>query len=67
MNITSDSRPRRRQRSGYEVPVFEQPGFVNGNQDAQVTAVAYCAPIATGHAVGSPDKATVFGSGLASK
>ena len=52
--------------TGYEVSVFEQPGLANGNQDTTVTAVAYCAPIATGHAGESP-KAVVFGSELPTK
>jgi hypothetical protein len=47
-------------KPGYEVSVFEQPGIANGNQDAQVTALAYCAPTGTDD-VKEPPKAVVFG------
>jgi len=45
--IVTRAIPIQKPGPGFEVQVIETPGLANGDQDAALTVVAYCAPFAT--------------------
>jgi hypothetical protein len=45
--IVTRAVPIQKPGPGFEVQVIETPGIATGNQDAQLTVVAYCAPFAS--------------------